>query len=98
MPNFRLSKKVVGVVVGLALGAVLWWQTAVSPANNLTTPIQEKTIITFADFAENNDRYDSLIAEFNQQHDMSEVQFVPVSSESFQQGDFSIYLDELVTS
>ena len=99
MRNIRLSFQQVAVlgVLALVVGAMVWWQTAVTPVNNPTTQTQEKTTITFADFAESADRYDSLIAEFNRQHDTVEVQFVPISSELFQQGDYAPYLDELVT-
>ncbi|VAX06482.1 hypothetical protein MNBD_ALPHA03-505 [hydrothermal vent metagenome] len=72
--------------------------TRQNPSHSDTQQVSTNVVrITFADFAESEQRYTSLIAEFNQQHANIEVQFVPVSSATYQQGDFSAYLDELVT-
>ncbi|VAW36136.1 hypothetical protein MNBD_CHLOROFLEXI01-1284 [hydrothermal vent metagenome] len=72
--------------------------TRQNPSHSDTQQVSTDVVrITFAGFAEGEQRYTSLIAEFNQQHANIEVQFVPVSSATYQQGDFSSYLDELVT-
>lgn len=99
MRNIRLSVQQVAVVGVLALvvGAMVWWQTAVTSENSPPSLSPEKTIITFADFAETAQQYDSLIAEFNQQHDDITIQFVPVASAAILQGDNAAHFDTLAS-
>ncbi len=90
----KVTKRFLLVLLTLSLLGCRQQNNSEGDVNQNSTDIIR---ITFADFAESASRYESLIAEFNQQHASIEVQFVPLSSTEYQQDNISAYLDELVT-
>lgn len=81
MRNIRLSFQQVAVlgVLVLVVGGMVWWQTAVSPANesaSLATSVQQQSTITFAGHSIDRSSYESLIQEFHEQYPNIVVQYV----------------------